>query len=449
MPELTEQLRTLVGNALNPDITELSAEDIIRFITVSLSDLDLEQYSPEQTPIVSTEEDGKTIVPVYNVYNNPVLAADTQPPNVFYVSPDFNAGEYQRYKIYSNFHDAFTDATEGTLIRVFPGNYEITEALEVKTRVYVHCERGAVFDITLPNVTYTAFIYGFLASGDLFWWSGNAEFVLNGEKGLLDIDSFAVSNAFFEFAKITNFSGSSRSVSIAGMVESIVKGEVYKSTALRDPEDVEIFTNLSFPDPYIFMPSLLEVKRVETIKTFYDSEDHFQNGSFILRNMYVEKTGEDGDAVIGSQHIQGDDSNCVWIFDSVVVNRVTITTPYPPYAIFCTTSGIIAVNTICFVANENVACIYSSTVNSPIMFLGVLANTNYDRLIPEVTVRGLCWSTNVLPTIADDKTENGTDIGVFVAEMTGLLPNTTYYVRAYAINQAGVSYGDQLTFETE
>ena len=65
-----------------------------------------------------------------------------------------------------------------------------------------------------------------------------------------------------------------------------------------------------------------------------------------------------------------------------------------------------------------------------------------------VTERGICWSTSTNPTISDQHTTNGTGIGSFVSTLSGLYYNTTYYVRAYATNIAGTSYGEQKTFVT-
>jgi hypothetical protein len=63
-----------------------------------------------------------------------------------------------------------------------------------------------------------------------------------------------------------------------------------------------------------------------------------------------------------------------------------------------------------------------------------------------ITIRGVCWSTNANPTTANSKTSNGSGIGAFVSSITGISPGITYYVRAYATNTAGTSYGNQLTF---
>ena len=65
-----------------------------------------------------------------------------------------------------------------------------------------------------------------------------------------------------------------------------------------------------------------------------------------------------------------------------------------------------------------------------------------------VTARGVCWSTTTNPTIADSKTSNDSGVGSFISLMTGLTSGTTYYVRAYAINSQGTSYGNQESFTT-
>ncbi len=65
-----------------------------------------------------------------------------------------------------------------------------------------------------------------------------------------------------------------------------------------------------------------------------------------------------------------------------------------------------------------------------------------------VTQKGLCWSTLPNPTIANDLSINGSGLGTFTGIANGLLPNTTYYLRAYATNVAGTGYGNQVTFTT-
>ncbi|MEI7897687.1 MAG: DUF1566 domain-containing protein [bacterium] len=65
-----------------------------------------------------------------------------------------------------------------------------------------------------------------------------------------------------------------------------------------------------------------------------------------------------------------------------------------------------------------------------------------------VTRRGICWSTIQNPTIGNPHTNDGSGTGVFFSSLTTLTPNTLYYVRAYAINNVGTSYGNEVDFTT-
>jgi hypothetical protein len=65
-----------------------------------------------------------------------------------------------------------------------------------------------------------------------------------------------------------------------------------------------------------------------------------------------------------------------------------------------------------------------------------------------ITVKGICWSTSVDPTVADSKTESGSGEGSFTATIAGLSSNTTYHVRAYATNSEGTGYGNDVSFTT-
>lgn len=66
----------------------------------------------------------------------------------------------------------------------------------------------------------------------------------------------------------------------------------------------------------------------------------------------------------------------------------------------------------------------------------------------QINVRGVCWSTNSSPTITDSKTTDGAGLGIFSSSLSGLQPNTKYYIRAYATNILGTTYGNELSFST-
>jgi len=63
-----------------------------------------------------------------------------------------------------------------------------------------------------------------------------------------------------------------------------------------------------------------------------------------------------------------------------------------------------------------------------------------------ITARGVCWSTDPNPTVNDNKTSDGSGTGSFTSTLTGLHVNTTYYVRAYATNSFGTTYGNERSF---
>ena len=65
---------------------------------------------------------------------------------------------------------------------------------------------------------------------------------------------------------------------------------------------------------------------------------------------------------------------------------------------------------------------------------------------------GVCWSsTNTTPTISDSKTKDSVSVTTgksWSNNLTGLTPNTKYYVRAYATNNSATGYGAVITFTT-
>ena len=65
-----------------------------------------------------------------------------------------------------------------------------------------------------------------------------------------------------------------------------------------------------------------------------------------------------------------------------------------------------------------------------------------------ITARGVVWSTSNNPTTANNIgiTSNGGGEGVFTSNILNLTLATTYYVRAYATNNSGTAYGNQIIF---
>ena len=65
-----------------------------------------------------------------------------------------------------------------------------------------------------------------------------------------------------------------------------------------------------------------------------------------------------------------------------------------------------------------------------------------------VEARGVCWNTSGNPALSDNYTTDGSGMGIFTSNITGLSPLTTYYVRAYATNSMGTAYGNEISFTT-
>lgn len=66
----------------------------------------------------------------------------------------------------------------------------------------------------------------------------------------------------------------------------------------------------------------------------------------------------------------------------------------------------------------------------------------------EIIRQGACWSTKPSPTISDNIMKDDSDLTTFSVTLTNLLPNTKYYVRAYATNALGTGYGNEIEFQT-
>ena len=101
---------------------------------------------------------------------------------------------------------------------------------------------------------------------------------------------------------------------------------------------------------------------------------------------------------------------------------------------------------------ENELSVVTTQSVSDISTVTATGNGNITSLgVPNPTQYGVVWSTSTNPTvILTTKTSQGAIAltGAFTSSMTGLVANTTYYVKAYATNAAGTNYGTQVSFTT-
>ncbi len=95
--------------------------------------------------------------------------------------------------------------------------------------------------------------------------------------------------------------------------------------------------------------------------------------------------------------------------------------------------------------------IVAMTLNKPTLVSSTFANFTANITSnggSSVTSRGFCWNTATSPTIDDFKLTSGYGNGTLTGTLSSLLPNTTYFVRAFAVNEAGISYSSEQIFTT-
>jgi formylglycine-generating enzyme required for sulfatase activity len=85
----------------------------------------------------------------------------------------------------------------------------------------------------------------------------------------------------------------------------------------------------------------------------------------------------------------------------------------------------------------------SVKIRSKILSIGIESDSILDY--------GFCWSNYTFPTINDFLNSHGAikDTITFEDELNGLAPNSTFYIRAYAINNSGISYSEELSVKTK
>ena len=73
---------------------------------------------------------------------------------------------------------------------------------------------------------------------------------------------------------------------------------------------------------------------------------------------------------------------------------------------------------------------------------GVIASDGGSAIIS----KGICWGKNPNPTLQDSVMTDATVLSTFVCQLNHLTPNTSYYIRSFATNIKGTSYGNQVSF---
>ena len=102
---------------------------------------------------------------------------------------------------------------------------------------------------------------------------------------------------------------------------------------------------------------------------------------------------------------------------------------------FITVAGQIIINTL---------PISNITTNSATSGGEILSDGNTN-----INAKGVCWGLNNSPTVEDNFINNNDSTTTFESLIEGLSPNTEYFVRAFATNEFGTYYGDEVSLTTE
>jgi len=97
---------------------------------------------------------------------------------------------------------------------------------------------------------------------------------------------------------------------------------------------------------------------------------------------------------------------------------------------------------------DSIPTLTTITANSIAQASALSGGVIYSDGGASVLAHGICWSTSTNPNLSNSFTNDGSGKGTFISSLTGLIANTTYYIRAYATNKIGTAYGNQVSFTT-
>ena len=133
---------------------------------------------------------------------------------------------------------------------------------------------------------------------------------------------------------------------------------------------------------------------------------------------------------------------------SVTINGLTQGTKYYVRAYAKNSQGLTYGEQKEFTTGANLPTVTTTEVSNITQTAATAGGNVTDDGGATVTERGVCWSTSHNPTINDAHGSNGSGTGAFSIDMADLEPGTKYYVRAYATNSQGTSYGNEKSLTT-
>lgn len=132
-------------------------------------------------------------------------------------------------------------------------------------------------------------------------------------------------------------------------------------------------------------------------------------------------------------NINGLEANTTYYVRAFATNSVA--TVYGTEISFTTKDGVISLTTIAATSITATSATIGGTITSD----GGAS----------ITARGFCWSKNTNPTTGDSKSTSIGTVGSYSTNINSLNIGAIYYIRAYATNSVGTSYGNEVSFTTQ
>ncbi len=139
------------------------------------------------------------------------------------------------------------------------------------------------------------------------------------------------------------------------------------------------------------------------------------------------------------------------VFTSIITN-VSVSTTYYVRAYATNTIGTAYGNVVTITTDNGLPSVTTTAIGENVTETTAISGGQVtDDGGYAVTARGVCWNTLPYPTINDNKTSDGAGTGYYSSTITGMDwdSHDVYYIRAYATNKYGTSYGEQITITKE
>ena len=171
------------------------------------------------------------------------------------------------------------------------------------------------------------------------------------------------------------------------------------------------------------------------------------NGGYAVTERGVCYSSTNSAPTITDEKVMGGKGNGAF---NVSITGLTAATTYHIRAYATNENGTAYGNVVSIQTKDGNASVSIDAVSNITALTASTSVTVTDAGSATLQSCGICWSSNPNPTTTDNKTvAGGKQMNTaYLCNMTGLAPNTTYYVRGYATTDVATAYSEQKSFTT-